>query len=122
MTISDGNLNLVEEALARDGAIAAAIIEPSGASWGRVPLEVEFLRGLPEITQRHGVLLIFDEVVTGFRFSPGGAQQLYDVLPDLTCLAKILAGGMPGERSSAGRTLCNCSTAAATRIETDAAG
>ena len=96
MTISDGNLNLVEEVLARDGAIAAAIIEPSGASWGRVPLEVEFLRGLREITQRHGVLLIFDEVVTGFRFSPGGAQQLYDVLPDLTCLAKILAGGMPG--------------------------
>jgi len=64
VTISDGNLNLVEEALARDGAIAAAIIEPSGASWGRVPLEVEFLRGLREITQRHGVLLIFDEVVS----------------------------------------------------------
>ena len=96
VTIPDGQLNLVERLLAADSGIAAAILEPSGASWGRVPIAAEFLHGLREITARHGVLLIFDEVVTGFRFSPGGAQELYGVLPDLSCFAKILAGGMPG--------------------------
>ena len=82
--------------LSREDDIAAAIIEPSGASWGRVPIDPEFLRGLRELTSQHKVLLIFDEVVTGFRFSPGGAQELHGVIPDLTCLAKIIAGGMPG--------------------------
>ncbi len=96
VAIPDGDLDLVEDVLMREDDIAAAILEPSGASWGRVPLDPEFLRGLREITARHKVPLIFDEVVTGFRFSPGGAQQLYGVLPDLTCLAKIIAGGMPG--------------------------
>ena len=96
VAIPDGDLDLVEQVLSRDDDIAAAIVEPSGASWGRVPLEPSFLRGLRELTIRYRVPLIFDEVVTGFRFSPGGAQQLYDVVPDLTSLAKILAGGMPG--------------------------
>jgi glutamate-1-semialdehyde 2,1-aminomutase len=96
VTIPDGDLSLLEETLIRHRDIAAAIVEPSGASWGRVPLGVEFLRGLRELTAEHGVVLIFDEVVTGFRFSPGGAQELTGVLPDLTCLAKVLAGGMPG--------------------------
>jgi len=96
VAIPDGDLNLVEDVLSREDDIAAAIIEPSGASWGRVPLEPSFLRGLRELTTRHHVPLIFDEIVTGFRFSPGGAQQLYDVVPDLTSLAKIVAGGMPG--------------------------
>ena len=96
VAIPDGDLNLVEDVLSREDDIAAAIIEPSGASWGRVPLEPSFLRGLRELTTRHHVPLIFDEIVTGFRFSPGGAQQLYDVIPDLTSLAKIVTGGMPG--------------------------
>lgn len=96
VTIPDGQLALVEAALAGDGDIAAAILEPSGASWGRVPIAPGFLRGLRELTARHGVVLIFDEVVTGFRFSPGGAQELYGVMPDLSCFAKILAGAMPG--------------------------
>jgi len=96
VAIPAGDLGLVEEVLSRESDIAAAIIEPSGASWGRVPLAPEFLRGLREVALRHQVLLIFDEVVTGFRFSPGGAQQLYGVLPDLSCFAKVLAGGMPG--------------------------
>ena len=96
VAIPDGDLNLVEDVLSREDDIAAAIIEPSGASWGRVPLEPSFLRGLRELTTRHHVPLIFDEIVTGFRFSPGGAQQLYDVVPDLTSLAKIVTGGMPG--------------------------
>jgi glutamate-1-semialdehyde 2,1-aminomutase len=94
--IPDGDLALVEQTLAKHPDIGAAILEPSGASWGRVPLSTAFLRGLRELTQRLGVVLIFDEVVTGFRFSPGGAQALTGVIPDLTCLAKILAGGMPG--------------------------
>ena len=96
VTVPAGNLNLVEEALSKEPDVAAAIIEPSGASWGRVPIDADFLRGLREITQRLGVVLIFDEVVTGFRFSPGGAQKLYGIMPDLSSFAKIIAGGMPG--------------------------
>jgi glutamate-1-semialdehyde 2,1-aminomutase len=96
VAIPDGDLDLVDSVLSREDEIAAVIIEPSGASWGRVPLDTEFLSGLRELTTRHQVPLIFDEVVTGFRFSPGGAQQLYGVTPDLTSLAKIIAGGMPG--------------------------
>ncbi len=91
-----GDLDAVEALLSSDKEIAAAILEPSGASWGRVPLEREFLAGLREITTRHGVVMIFDEVVTGFRFSPGGAQALYSITPDLSCFAKILTGGLPG--------------------------
>jgi glutamate-1-semialdehyde 2,1-aminomutase len=94
--IPDGDLELLEKTLRQNPDIAAAIVEPSGASWGRVPITAEFLRGLRELTQRFGVVLIFDEVVTGFRFSPGGVQQSAGVTPDLTCLAKVLAGGMPG--------------------------
>ena len=96
VAIPDGDLQLVEETLAGDKGIGAAILEPSGASWGRVTIDPEFLRGLREICTRHGVVLIFDEVVTGFRFSPGGAQELYGVMPDLSCFAKVLAGAMPG--------------------------
>ncbi|MDA0831892.1 MAG: aspartate aminotransferase family protein [Planctomycetota bacterium] len=96
VTIPDGNLDLVDITLNKQSDIAAAILEPSGASWGRVPISTEFLQGLRNITRRHGVLLIFDEIVTGFRFAPGGAQQLHDVTPDLSCFAKILAGGLPG--------------------------
>lgn len=96
VTIQDGDLATAEQVLAGDREIAAAILEPSGAAWGRVPLAPEYLRGLREITEEHGVLLILDEVVTGFRFSPGGAQQLHGVTPDLSCFAKVLAGGMPG--------------------------
>ena len=94
--IPDGDLHLVEEALSGEEDIAAVILEPSGASWGRVPLEGDFVRGLQALTSRYGVVLICDEVITGFRFSPGGAQQLYNLQPDLSCFAKILAGGMPG--------------------------
>jgi glutamate-1-semialdehyde 2,1-aminomutase len=96
VTIPQNDIALVDQTLAEDDDIAAIIIEPSGASWGTVPLVGGFLAELREVAQRHGVPLIFDEVVTGFRLSPGGAQKLYGVLPDLTCLAKILAGGLPG--------------------------
>ena len=76
--------------------IAAAILEPTGAHGARLPIDPAFLRALREQTRQHGALLIFDEVVTGFRVSPGGAQAEYGVTPDLTTLAKILSGGLPG--------------------------
>jgi glutamate-1-semialdehyde 2,1-aminomutase len=76
--------------------IAAVILEPTGATFGHVPLNVQFLRELREVTRQHGIVLIFDEVISGFRCSPGGAQQFYGVTPDLTTLGKIIAGGLPG--------------------------
>jgi glutamate-1-semialdehyde 2,1-aminomutase len=81
---------------ARHDDIAAAIIEPTGAHGARLPIDPEFLRALREQTRQHRVLLIFDEVVTGFRVAPGGAQAEYGIRPDLTTLAKIMAGGLPG--------------------------
>ena len=86
----------VERALEAHDDIAAVILEPTGASMGSAPVYPEFLHALRALTEKHGVLLIFDEVVTGFRISPGGAQALYGVTPDITTLAKILAGGLPG--------------------------
>ena len=76
--------------------IAAAILEPTGAHGAQLPIDPKFLTALRELTRQHGVVLIFDEVVTGFRVSPGGAQAEYGIRPDLTTLAKILAGGLPG--------------------------
>ena len=76
--------------------VAAAIIEPTGAHGAQLPIDPPFLAALRELTRQHGVVLIFDEVVTGFRVSPGGAQAEYGIRPDLTTLAKILAGGLPG--------------------------
>ena len=79
-----------------DDDIAAAILEPTGAHGAQLPIDPKFLTALRELTRQHGVLLIFDEVVTGFRVSSGGAQAEYGIRPDLTTLAKILAGGLPG--------------------------
>jgi glutamate-1-semialdehyde 2,1-aminomutase len=89
------DLDAVRAALAgRD--VAALILEPTGASFGTVPVSFDFLAGLRELTRETGTLLVFDEVISGFRWSPGGVQQLAGVLPDLTTMAKIVAGGMPG--------------------------
>jgi len=76
--------------------VAAVIMEPTGASYGTNPIEEPFVHAARELTERAGVLLIFDEVVTGFRAGPGGAQERFGIRPDLTCLAKIVAGGLPG--------------------------
>jgi glutamate-1-semialdehyde 2,1-aminomutase len=84
------------EALRSRDDIAAVIVEPSGASWGQVPLPPGFLGALREATRSRGVVLVFDEVITGFRWSRGGAQARYGITPDVTVLAKILAGGLPG--------------------------
>ena len=80
---------------ARDD-VAAVILEPSGASWGQVPLPEGFIAEMRELTRKHGVVLIFDEVITGFRWSRGGAQGRYGIAPDMCVLAKIVAGGLPG--------------------------
>jgi len=76
--------------------IAAVIFEPLGAATGQVPMDPEFIAELRTLTRQTGVLMIFDEVVTGFRVSAGGVQAKIGVTPDLTALAKIVAGGMPG--------------------------
>jgi glutamate-1-semialdehyde 2,1-aminomutase len=86
----------IEATLAARSDIAAVILEPTGASYGGLPLPAGFLRQLREVTAARDVLLICDEVVTGFRVAPGGAQQLAGVRADLTALAKVLAGGLPG--------------------------
>lgn len=90
------DITQVEETLKSNKDIAAIILEPTGAHMGTLPVYPSFLRELREVTERHNVLLIFDEVVTGFRVSPGGAQLKFGVTPDLTTLAKILGGGLPG--------------------------
>lgn len=90
-----GNVAQVREILAQRD-VAAVIIEPTGASWGQVPLAPDFLSALREATSRTETVLIFDEVISGFRCSPGGAQAAFGITPDLTTLAKILAGGLPG--------------------------
>jgi len=96
VVVPPNDLNRVESALNADDGIGTVILEPTGGHWGGVPIRGDFLRGLREITTRLNRVLIFDEVITGFRVSPGGAQQVYGVTPDLTALAKILAGGLPG--------------------------
>ena len=75
--------------------IAVVALEPVVGNMGCVPATGDFIRGLREITRDHGSLLLFDEVMTGFRLAYGGAQELYGVTPDVTCLGKIVGGGMP---------------------------
>jgi len=80
---------------ANEGQIAAIIVEPVAGNMGLVPPQPGYLAGLRELTVRHGALLIFDEVMTGFRVALGGAQALYGIAPDLTCLGKVIGGGLP---------------------------
>ena len=94
--ISADEIEPVETLLAERDDIAGVMIEPSGASWGQVPLKAGFLERLRAATKKHDVVLMFDEVVTGFRWSRGGAQGRYGITPDISSLAKIVAGGLPG--------------------------
>ncbi len=89
------DLALVTELLS-DPEVAAVILEPAGGRSMTVPTNPAFLRALRELTRERGVVLIFDEVVTGLRMAPGGAQEYFGVTADLTCLAKAVAGGLPG--------------------------
>jgi glutamate-1-semialdehyde 2,1-aminomutase len=91
-----GDLASVQQVCESRDDVAAIILEPTGASFGKVPISPQFLADLRSLTARLGIVLIFDEVITGFRCSPGGAQGFYKVTPDLTTLAKVIAGGYPG--------------------------
>ena len=96
LTADYNNLESVEKLFKKHGEnIAAVIIEPIAGNMGVVLPEEGFLKGLREITSQYGSLLIFDEVITGFRLAPGGAQERFGVYPDLTTLGKIIGGGLP---------------------------
>src|SRR5262249_22992476 len=94
--VPPNNPEAVDQALTEDPQIGCVILEPTGGHFGAVPIRGPFLKALREITTRHKRVLIFDEVISGFRVHPGGAQGHYGVKPDLTTMAKILAGGLPG--------------------------
>ena len=90
------NLDSVKALFREKGnEIAAVIVEPVSGNMGVVPPSKGFLQGLRDITKQYGALLIFDEVITGFRLAKGGAQEYYNVMPDLTTLGKIIGGGLP---------------------------
>jgi glutamate-1-semialdehyde 2,1-aminomutase len=90
------DIAVVEAAFAaRPNEIAAIILEPVAGNMGCVPPDPGYLAALRELTTREGAVLIFDEVMTGFRVAHGGAQQLYGITPDMTCLGKIIGGGLP---------------------------
>jgi glutamate-1-semialdehyde 2,1-aminomutase len=94
--VAPNDIAAVEQLLSTRDDVAAVMLEPVGSGSGMIPTSAEVLNALRQLTTKHGALLIFDEVVTGFRVHPGGAQALTGVIPDLTALAKILAGGLPG--------------------------
>jgi glutamate-1-semialdehyde 2,1-aminomutase len=90
------DLEAVDRLLSENrGQIAAVIVEPVAGNMGVIPPEPGFLEGLRGLTEAEGALLVFDEVITGFRVAYGGAQALYGVTPDLTCLGKVIGGGLP---------------------------
>src|SRR5262245_38258513 len=96
LTAPFNDVGALERAVAEHGRdLAAVIVEPVVGNMGCVAPREGYLDALRRLTRQAGALLIFDEVITGFRLSPGGAQQAYGVMPDLTCLGKILGGGLP---------------------------
>jgi glutamate-1-semialdehyde 2,1-aminomutase len=96
LTAPFNNLSAVEALFEQfSGEIAAVILEPVAGNMGVIPPADGFLEGLRELTSAHGALLIFDEVMTGFRVALGGAQELYGIDPDLTTLGKVIGGGLP---------------------------
>lgn len=96
LTAPYNDLSAVESLFTLDaGEIAAVIIEPVAGNMGLVPPQLGFLEGLRQVTREHNALLIFDEVMTGFRVAHGGGQEMYGVTPDLTCLGKVIGGGLP---------------------------
>ena len=91
-----GDVDAAKRILAEDDDIAALFLEPTGGSFGMVPISADYIAALRDITAARGIVLVFDEVITGFRVSPGGAQARFGITPDMTTLAKIVAGGLPG--------------------------
>jgi len=95
ITVPFNDATAVENVFEQHDDIAAIIVEPVVGNMGCVPPREGFLQALRELTRQHGALLIFDEVMTGFRVARGGAQALYSIKPDITCLGKIIGGGLP---------------------------
>ena len=96
LSLPYNDIKSVKEAMEKHGSkVACVIVEPVAGNMGLVPPEEGFLAALREVTEKSGSLLIFDEVMTGFRVAYGGAQSLYKIMPDLTCLGKIIGGGLP---------------------------
>ncbi len=96
LTVAYNDLDAVKEVASREGEqVACIIVEPVAGNMGCVPPEPGFLAGLRTICSQYGIVLIFDEVMTGFRVDFGGAQQRYKIKPDLTCLGKVIGGGLP---------------------------
>jgi glutamate-1-semialdehyde 2,1-aminomutase len=96
ITLPYNNLDAVGAACKEFGErIACVIVEPIAGNMGVVPPEESYLAGLRELTRKYGILLVFDEIITGFRVNYGGAQKLFKVKPDLTTLGKIIGGGLP---------------------------
>ena len=99
LVVPFNDVKAVEAAIAEHGPdLAAVIVEPVCGNMGTVAPRAGYLEALREITRANGTVLVFDEVMTGFRLALGGAQQLYGVTPDMTCLGKILGGGLPARR------------------------
>lgn len=96
LSLPYNDLEEVEKAMEQAGnEVAAIILEPVAGNMGVVPPKEGYLKGLRSLCDQYGAVLIFDEVITGFRLSAGGAQQLFGVVPDMTCLGKIIGGGLP---------------------------
>jgi glutamate-1-semialdehyde 2,1-aminomutase len=97
IVIEPNDVEQLERTLRDDGhQVAAMIFEATGAHFGQEQIDLDYVRRARELTRQHGAIMIMDEVITGFRVSPGGAQQAYDITPDMTTMAKIIGGGLPG--------------------------
>jgi glutamate-1-semialdehyde 2,1-aminomutase len=107
ITVPFNNVAALEEVFAEHSDIAAVIIEPVVGNMGCVPPQPGYLATVRRLTKANGTLLIFDEVMTGFRVARGGAQQLYNIAPDITTLGKIIGGGLPVGAYGGSRELMN---------------
>ncbi len=107
ITLRFNNAQALEEAFAKHDDIAAVIIEPVVGNMGCVPPQPGYLETVRALTTKHGALLIFDEVMTGFRLARGGAQELFGIKPDLTTLGKIIGGGLPVGAYGGSREIMN---------------
>jgi len=108
ITVPYNDAAALEQAFDEHGdCIAAVIIEPVVGNMGCVPPQQNYLQEVREVTKKHGALLIFDEVMTGFRLARGGAQELYNISPDITTLGKIIGGGLPVGAYGASREIMN---------------
>ena len=107
IVVPQNNLNALQRAIEeneKDGGIAAVLVEPMGAESGTMPLEENFHKALRKITKENNIVLIFDEVVTGFRIAMGGAQEYFGIDPELTVLGKIMGGCFPSSGALAGKS------------------